>query len=596
MALLSKIQSLPNSPGVYQFFDKNRKLLYIGKAKSLKKRVKSYFRFSPFSVAPNLSPRIYKMINETEDLDYIVVNNEQDALILENSLIKQLKPKYNILLRDDKTYPYIYVDFNEEFPRPKITRKVIKGNVKYFGPFPTGAKDILDSIYELFALVQKESCPKGKKACLFYQLKKCSAPCEGKISKEEYLKIVNEAINLIHNKDILIKKLEEKMIQLSNDLRFEEAAIIRDRIKNISATNLQSQIDLASLKNIDIYAIQSSQNQAAVVRMFLRDGKVIASSSDKINFDKGFDRDEAYKRVLLEFYKTQTPLTSTNIIVADDFSERESLSQFLSDKFGKKIQIEVPKRGQKLKLVQIAKLNAKEILKDTKKEDTIFLELKELLELEETPFRIEIFDNSHIKGSVPVGAMVVYENDKFKKEAYRHYNLEALDEYSQMREVITKRCESFHKNPPPNMWLIDGGEALRSLAKDIAKSFGVDIEVVAIAKEKIDAKANRAKGGAKDIIYYKNGVLKLHKNDKRLLFLQKLRDEAHRFALKFHKKQRLKKAKEIELLKIKGIGEAKVKKLLNYFGTFENIKKASFEELKEVISTNDAKNLFDFYK
>ncbi len=595
MELIDRLKSLPDSPGVYHYFDKNGKLLYVGKAKSLKKRVRSYFRLSPLSPAPNLSPRIFKMISETEDLDYIVVNSEQDALILENSLIKQLKPKYNILLRDDKTYPYIYIDLSEEFPRPKITRKVVKGNVKYFGPFPSGARDILDSIYELFPLVQKDSCLKGKKACLFFQLKKCLAPCEGRVKSQTYLKMVHEAIELIHNKKLLISKLKTKMQTLSQELRFEEAAAIRDRIKNIEATNLQSEIDLASLKNLDIYAIEEEENQAAVVRMFLRDGKVISSSSNKIKFDRGFDRDEAYKRVLLEFYQSQTPLTSTNIITAHDFAEREDLSRFLSEKFGKKIAIEVPKKGKRAKLTELARLNAKELLKMKKEEDFILFHIKELLELENTPYKIEVFDNSHISGSVPVGAMAVFENGGFHKPSYRHYNLNGRDEYSQMRELITKRCESFEKNPPPDMWLIDGGETLRRLAEDIAKSFGVDMDVVAISKEKIDAKAHRAKGAAKDIVYASNGVFKLPSSDKRLHFLQRLRDEAHRFAITFHKKQRSKKLKEMELLKINGIGEAKLKKLLNYFGTFEEIKKASVEDISQVLNRNDAIKIKEHY-
>ncbi len=597
--LKSKLQSLPDSPGVYQYFDKDGRLLYIGKAKSLKKRVKSYFRFqNGLSPAPNLSPRIYKMITEVANLEYIVVQSENDALILENSLIKQLKPKYNILLRDDKTYPYIYIDFSEPFPRPKITRKVLKGKkIKYYGPLPSAAKDILDSIYELFPLVQKESCIKGKKACLFHQMKKCLAPCEGKIGQEEYRKILEEALQHIHDKKLLLAKLQKKMEELAEQLRFEEAAQLRDRIERIRSIELSSQIDLAKVENLDIYAIEVQKNRAAIVRMFMREGKVIASSYDTLRFDsqKGFDIEEAYKRVLLGFYTHETPLTSSTILVAHELSEKKELEEFLSQKFDKKVRILHPKRGEKAKLIDLALLNAKEILAKQKPQEPILAQFKELLKLQSEPHRIEIFDNSHTFGSSPVGAMVVYEGDRFDKSGYRHYNLESLDEYAQMRETLTRRCESFAKNPPPDMWLIDGGEALRSLAEDIAKSFGVDIDVVAIAKEKIDAKAHRAKGKAHDLIYTKDGVLRLLPSDKRLQFLQRLRDEAHRFAITFHRKQRTQKAKQTELLKAKGIGEAKVQKLLNYFGTFEQIKKASMEELCTVLSQKDAKNLKKIY-
>ncbi|SMC10094.1 excinuclease ABC subunit UvrC [Nitratiruptor tergarcus] len=592
--LKEKIKKLPDQPGVYQYFDAQGRLLYIGKAKSLKKRVKSYFRFTPFAPAPNLSPRIYKMVNEIKNLEYIVVSSENDALILENSLIKQLKPKYNILLRDDKTYPYIYVDFAEDFPRLKITRKVLAGKkVKYFGPFPSAAKDIVDSIYEIFPLVQKESCIKGKKACLFYQMQKCLAPCEGKISKEEYRKILDEAIAHIHNKKLLLQKLEQKMLALSAQLRFEEAAQIRDRIDKIRAIEFQSEIDFAKLQDIDVYAIASDKTQAAIVRMFMREGKVVASSSNIVRIDeyKGFDKEEAYKRVLLEFYTTQTPLTASLIVVAEDFEAREELENFLSQKFNKKITIVHPKRGEKRRLADIAQLNAKEILAKSKPKSDIEEQLQNLLDLNSKPYRIEVFDNSHISGSIPVGAMIVYENGAFDKKSYRHYNLHAQDEYAQMKELLTHRCESFAKNPPPDMWLIDGGETLRRLAQDIAQSFGVSIDVIAIAKEKIDAKAHRAKGKAKDLIYTQNGVLRLLPTDKRLQFLQKLRDEAHRFAITFHRKQRSKKAKELELLKISGIGEAKIRKLLNYFGSFENIRLASEEELSDVLNKKDAKNI-----
>ena len=597
--LKSRIQSLPDRPGVYQFFDKEGRLLYIGKAKNLKKRVKSYFRFqNRLSPAPNLSPRIFKMVTQVANLEYIVVQNESDALILENSLIKQLKPKYNILLRDDKTYPYIYVDFEEPFPRPQITRKVLGGKkVKYYGPLPSAAKDILDSIYELFPLVQKKSCVKGNKACLFYQMHRCLAPCEGKIDQKSYRKILEEALDNIHNKKLLIQKLEKKMEKLAQQLRFEEAAKLRDRIERIRSIELTSQIDLAKIENLDIYAIEKEQNKAVLVRMFMREGKLVASSYDTFDFDnhKGFDIDEAYKRVLLGFYDHDRPLIASTILLAHAVKEQEEIETLLSQKFGKKIKIVHPKRGEKAKLTRLALLNAKEILAKQKPQDPILDELRQLLHLQNKPHRIEAFDNSHTFGSQPVGAMIVYEGGSFDKSGYRHYNLKTIDEYAQMRETLTKRCESFAQNPPPDMWLIDGGETLRSLAENIAKSFGVDIDIVAIAKEKKEAKAHRAKGKACDLIYTKNGIVRLAPSDKRLQFLQRLRDEAHRFTITFHRKQRTKKAKEIELLKIKGIAEAKVRKLLNFFGSFERIQEASIEELRAVLSEKDAKNLKKIY-
>jgi len=594
--LIEKIKNLPDKPGVYQYFDKNGKLLYIGKAKSLKKRVKSYFRFNPFRPAQNLSPRIYKMITEAKDLNYIVVESENDALILENSLIKQLKPKYNILLRDDKTYPYIYINLSEDFPMPQITRKVVKGkNIKYFGPFSSGANAILKTIYEEVPLVQSKSCLRGKKACLYYQIKRCLAPCEGKITKNEYRQIVNKAIELIENKEKLLQILYKKMEKYAENLQFEEAAEIRDRIKAIENAQIYSNVDLAKLEDLDIFVVEVFDKKAVVIRIFVRNGKVVASSHNIINSQTTPEKGEIYTRAILEFYSNETPFTSSKILIGDDFEEKEWLSKVLSTKFNKKISILTPTTKERKNLINLAKINALEIIKN-QKENTILIELKKLFNLQNIPYKIEIFDTSHMQGEAIVGAMVVWENGKFKKEEYRHYHLQGKDEYSQMRELLTRRAKSFDKEPPPELWLIDGGAGQFNIAKEIINSTGANVDILAISKEKINTKANRAKGKAKDKIFFEEGKMELNENDKRLQFLQMLRDEAHRFAISFHRKIKIKKDKEIELLKIKGIGKAKITKLLNYFGTFENIKKASFEELKEILNEKDAKNIIKFFK
>ncbi|QCI29216.1 excinuclease ABC subunit UvrC [Caminibacter pacificus] len=603
--MLEKVRSLPDKPGIYQYFDENGKLLYIGKAKSLKKRVKSYFRFNPFRPADNLSPRIYKMISEAKDLNYIVVENENDALILENSLIKQLKPKYNILLRDDKTYPYIYIDLDEEFPRLEITRKVVKGkNIKYFGPFSSGASAILKTVYEEIPLVQSKSCLRGKKACLYHQIGKCLAPCEGKITSKEYMKYVDKAIKLVHDKEKILEILYKKMEKYAENLQFEEAAEIRDRIKSIESAEIYSHVDLAKLEDLDIFVVEVFGNKAVVIRIFVREGKVVASSHNIINSQTIPEKSEIYTRAILEFYSTQTPFTSSKILVGDDFEEREWLSKVLSEKFNKKITIITPTTNERKSLVKLAKLNAAEVVKN-QKENTILLEIKTLFNLQNVPYKIEVFDTSHMQGEATVGAMVVWEDGKFKKSDYRHYHLEGKDEYSQMRELLTRRAQSFEKNPPPELWLIDGGAAQLKIAKEVIDSTGANVDILAISKEKIDAKAHRAKGAAKDKIYFpwkmEEGELKIEKidlseKDKRLQFLQMLRDEAHRFAIEFHRKTKRKKDTQIDLLKIKGIGKAKMTKLLNYFGTFENIKKASFNELKSVLNEKDAKAIIEFFQ
>ncbi|PHO10399.1 excinuclease ABC subunit C [Malaciobacter canalis] len=606
MNLEEKLKELPNSAGVYQYFNKDGHLLYIGKAKVLKNRVKSYFKFTPnLAPADKLSPRIYKMITEVKSLEWIIVPNEHDALILENSLIKQLKPKYNILLRDDKTYPYIVIDYKEDFPRLEITRRVLKDkNIKYFGPYSTGARDMLDSIYEIIPLVQKKSCIKGKEACLFHQIKKCYAPCVGKISKEEYSKIVDEALEYIYNKNKLIKKLNERMLQYSEEFRFEEAMKIRDRIKTIEKSQIHTGMDLASNDNLDLFAIKASKEKAVIVRMFFRDGKLASSNHDYLKINQkelDIDLNEAYKRAIINYYDNEIPLLPKEIVVADEITQEiEELQEFIKDRFEKNIPIIHPKRGKKTQIIKIAINNCNELLRlQNSNATTIYKQLQELLNLSYTPNRFECFDNSHMMGQATVGAMITWE-EKFIKADYRHYNLEAKDEYAQMKETLIRRVQSFEKNPAPDVWVIDGGETLLKLAIDIRNSVGVNLDIIAIAKEKLDFKAHRAKGSAKDIIYFEeNNSIKrvdLLPSDKRLQFIQRLRDEAHRFAISFHKKQKRKDDSKISLLQIKGIGEAKVKKLLLYFGEFEKIKNASFNELQVVLNKKDASLLIDYFK
>lgn len=590
--LIEKIKSLPDSSGVYQFFDLNNKILYIGKAKNLKNRVKSYFRFTP-TLTPNLnlSNRVLKMISESVNLEYILTENEQDALILENSLIKQLKPKYNILLRDDKTYPYIFLDLNEDYPVFEITRKVINNrkNIRYFGPFTSGGRELLEAIYEIFKLKQKKSC---KKKCLFYQIDKCLAPCEELISKDDYRKIVDNAVKTLQNRDELIKSLSNKMMKFSEQLRFEEAGELRDKIKLIKSTSIKSNIDLAKLDNFDIFLIKESSKRAVLVKLFIRNGKLISSNHSFLRVDEKFDIQEAYSRAIIDFYSKDLPVISKRILTPIELEERDSLEEFLNRKFNKKITINSPIKGDKKRLIELALLNARELLK-VDKDETILDEIKESFRLQNYPNRVEIFDNSHISQTINVGGMVVYENNRFNKSEYKKYNLEAKNEYSQMQELLTKRALIFDKNSPPELWVIDGGKTLLNLAKKIIDSTGANVDVISISKERIDEKVARRKSSASDKIHTIFGEIKFNKFDKKLQFIQKLRDEAHRFAISFHRQKKLKEDKKLGLLEVKGIGKAKIVKLINYFGTFENIKNASFEELKSLLNEKDAKAIIE---
>ena len=600
MTLEQTIKQLPSSAGIYQYFDKNGHLLYVGKAKNLSNRVKSYWQFTPtLGPSSQLSLRIRKMIQLTTSMHYILVKSEHDALILENSLIKQLNPKYNILLRDDKTYPYIYIDNSQKYPRFDITRKVIKSkDITYYGPYSIGARDILDSVYELSKLVQKKSCLNARKLCLYYQIDKCLGPCELLVTKERYKIELDLARTLIQNKKILIKKLQDKMEFYAEELRFEEAGILRDRVGRISRSEIKSEIDFASDENYDIFAVSHSQTRAVVVRIFMRHGKIISSSHDFISLYEGIDLDELYSRVLLDFYSGDKPPIIASILVAKKFENLEIIKEHISEVFEKKAQISVPLRGNKKHLIELAMLNAAELLKRDKISIDIKIleELKELFNLEKIPNRVEVFDNSHMAGEATVGAMIVYEDGKFDKKSYRTYHLESKDEYAQMRETLTRRVESFIKNSAPDLWILDGGATLLKLALNILESNGIYLDVIAISKEKIDAVSHRAKGKAADILHTKNDMFKLKNSDKRLQWVQNLRDEAHRCAITFHKKTKLKKDQESKLLNLQGISQAKIIKLLNYFGTFNELKKVSYEDICTVLNSKDAKTIKSFYK
>ena len=598
--LLEILKKLPSQSGVYHYFDSEGRLLYVGKAKNLKNRVKSYFRFTPkLSVAPNLSARITQMVSQIAFMRYIVVENENDALILENSFIKQLKPKYNILLRDDKTYPYLCVDMSVDFPRIVLTRKILKSpNIRYFGPYSSGARDLLDSLYEVFTLAQKESCLKGKKACLFYQIKRCLAPCEGKVSKEAYQEILQKALECIHNPKKILSILEKKMEFLSENLRFEEAMVLRDRISKIKQINPLSSVDFARVEDLDIFALESEGNRGVLVKFFVREGRVVSSASNVIKSQYEINFEEVYTQSLINYYSNTLPIKPKQVLIPYDFGEkREELEAFLVKQLGKKIPIHFPKSGDKKKLCDLALQNARETLKiNATNEEALLLALKELFSLQSIPYKIEIFDTSHHRGKQCVGAMVVYE-EGFIKESYRHYLLEGSDEYSQMREMLERRIADFSTDSPPDLWVLDGGIGQINLAKDLLSSAGVNLEVIGIAKEKLDAKAHRAKGRALDILRdEKKQEYRLSSSDKRLQFLQKLRDEAHRFAITFHQKQKQKTMQQSKILEIKGIGKATQKRLLSYFGSFEAIKEASLEELEKVLSKNLAKSVYESLK
>lgn len=594
------VKNLPSDAGVYQYYGADGKLLYVGKAKNLRNRVRSYFKFTPeFRINEKLSYRIVKMLGEADNINYIKVKNEFDALVLENSLIKQLNPKYNILLRDDKTYPYLYIDYSDPFPRIEITRKIFKNrkNIKYYGPFTVGISDILKSLYDIFTLVQKKNCINSKKECLFYHIKMCKAPCVGKIDPVEYEGILKDALHHLQNRNLLIDKLKIKMQSYAENLKFEEAMNIRERIELIKKVSFDITTDLKNGESFDVVTVTNSDSKAVVVRMFFREGKLISSDYEYVKVGDSFDIDELYERAIVNMYLNKSYLIPSQILVSYEFTNIGDVSKMLTEHFDKNIGISVPKIGKKRDLVNMCEINGKELLKNntTEKKDMIKGEITALLGLSREPEYIETIDNSHLAGSAPVGGIVAFRDNSFYKAGYRHYHLNATNEYEQMRETLTIRAKHFVSDSPPDLFVLDGGATLLKLAVEIFTSFGIGSDVIAISKEKIDFKAHRAKGKARDIIYTTQNSYRLEPSDKRLQFVQRLRDEAHRFAITFHKKSKIKNDNFSQVLSSNGIGPAKVKKLIDYFGTFAKIKEASRSELLAVLSSRDVDALLQTF-
>jgi excinuclease ABC subunit C len=426
----------------------------------------------------------------------------------------------------------------------------------------------------------------------------CLAPCQFSVDKAEYNKILTAAISYINDPSKLIPKLTQKMHFLSEELRFEEAQKIKLQIETLKMLMPTSSVDLANNDNYDLITISEGEECACVIRFFIRDGKLISSSHTFIDYfdsDKNlFDIHEAYTQAIFDFYADETPNNINEVVVPIILDDKDWLISSIKSKSSKTVKI-TKATGDKEALCKIALRNGYELLKNKKNEDrALYFELKSFFDLVSTPFRIEAFDNSHMSAQACVASMIVWEG-KFDKNSYRKYHLESTSEYTQMKEVLTRRAKNFLELPPPDMWLIDGGKANYDLAVDIINSSGANVEVLAIAKEKRDAKSVRSKSKAEDKIVCKNGVIKLPNHDPKLLFLQKLRDEAHRFAIEFHRKQKLKEDKTIKMLQIKGIKEGKLKKLLNFFGSFETIANAQKEQIENILGAKDAELIVNYF-
>lgn len=600
--LEAKISNLPDKPGIYQFFNDKHKVIYVGKAKNLKNRVRSYFHSSI------TSPKTLALVNKITDLEMIITANEIEALVLENNLIKELKPRYNILLKDDKTFPFIKIT-NEAYPRIFPTRKVIRDGSKYFGPYTDvkNMKSSLRMINQIFRIrschlaLTEESIEKKKfKVCLDFHIKKCDGPCEGLISKQDYAEMVDEVSKLLRGKtDDLINELKAKMESHVTELKFEKAAEIRDRINQLSSISSKQKVVSADNQDRDIIAAAKEDKDVAGSILIIRNGKLVAKKQIRLSVELEVEMPEIYSSMIRFFYGDFVEIPN-EIVVEVTPSDDDTLLEWLSLRSGKKVKFTVPKRESDVKsLTKMCKENAILQLKDLqlqrmKKDGNVpyvLSALKRDLRLSVLPRTIECFDNSNLQGTDPVASMVVFVDGKPKKSLYRKFIIKEVtgpDDFASMREIISRRYSRVieEKQPFPDLIMVDGGKGQLSSAVAVLDELNIkNYNIIGLAKR------------LEEVFFpHKSEAESIPKTSSGLKLLQQLRDEAHRFAITFHRERRSKRTITSELNEINGIGPSTVELLLKELGSVEIIKVTDHEKLKELIGNKKAliiKNYFD---
>ncbi len=620
--IAEKVKTLPDSPGVYRMLKGNGDVLYVGKARSLKKRVTSYTKLAGHS------NRIARMIASTEAMEFITTATETDALLLEANLIKQLKPRYNVLLRDDKSFPYILLTSDHDYPQVVKHRGSRSREGDYFGPFASAGSvtRTLNTLQRAFLL---RSCTDSvfdsrTRPCLLYQIKRCSAPCTGEISKEDYAELVSESRDFLQGKS---RRTQEHLAQLMEEasakLDFEGAAIYRDRIRAL--TNIQSHqgINPQSVTDADVFAVAEDSGQTCVQVFFFRGGQNWGNRAYFPRHEKGFSRPEVLDAFLAQFYDDRP--APPRIFLSDDVPGRTLLGEALTIRAERRIKVSVPQRGEKRELVEHALRNAKDALArrlaESATQRKLLNELAEIFGLDTPPERIEVYDNSHIQGTNQVGGMIVAGPEGFLKNQYRKFNIkgddiEPGDDYGMMRQVLTRRftrllkesvtaaeAEGSEDGPEesaidkrahgwPDVILIDGGQGQLSVTMEVMTDLGIDdVAVVSIAKGP-DRNAGRER-------FFMPGREPFSLPDKSpaLYFLQRLRDEAHRFAIGSHRARRTKQAKSNPLDNVPGVGAARKRALLHHFGSAKAVSRAGLTDLSSVegISEKVAKAVYDHF-
>ena len=609
-----KLKNLPLCPGVYLMRDEEGKVIYVGKSKLLKNRVSQYFMHSK-----NHSPKTVAMVANIRDFDYMVTDTEVEALVLECNLIKKYRPKYNILLKDDKQYPYIKITVQEEFPRIYMTRKVIKDGARYFGPYMSSfmVKDTLETIKKIFKV---RSCTKnlprdiGKsRPCLYYHIKQCSAPCAGMVSREEYREVFDQIAAVLEGKyAYIIKNLSEKMYAASEALEFERAARYRDKIESLKILGDKQKMLSTKENNRDIIGIYQDERESCIQIFYMRDGKISGSEYFVFEQDEN-SRKELLSGFMKEYYFNATMIPQ-EILIPDTFEDMEEVQAWLTQKTGHKITLHHPQRGEKAALVDMVNKNAGESLekyrfnRDRERLQTneILAQLMKTLHLSAPPFRIECYDISNISGTQSVGACVVYRNAKESRKDYRRFRIktvEGANDYESMREVIYRRfsrayqeTDAIAKNemeeekakflPLPDLILLDGGKGHVSAIKLLMETLGETVPVFGLVKDD----KHRTRG-----LTDENEEFPLDKDGDLFKFLTCMQDEVHRFAITAFRKSHEDSALHSELEDIPGIGAAKRRDLLRTFITVERIKQAGFQELCDVVGKRAAQSIVDYF-
>ena len=597
MNLQTKLENLPTNPGVYLMKNDQGEIIYVGKAVNLRNRVRSYFR----ELKPDQA-KTKALVKHIADLEYIIADNELEALVLECNLIKKYRPKYNINLKDDKTYPFLKIT-NEDYPQVLVTRKVLKDGARYFGPYPSvnELRNSLEMIRKIFPFRScKQKVLTNDRPCLNAHIQMCYAPCVGRISKEEYNEMIEEiALFFEGRQDGLVKRLRKEMEEAAENLDFEQAARLRDQLQGVEQIMTQQKAVLGGEDDQDVIAMARGINQCCVQIFFVRGGKIVGRENYFLRGTDDSSRGEVIASFMKQFYLT-SQFVPRHILLETELEEQSILEQWLTEKRESRVYLKVPKRGQAKELVDLVGRNASEALARQEQEETyqeqrtagVLEQLQNMLGLEDVPHRIECYDISNTQGTESVASMVVFVDGKPKKDQYRRFKIKTVDganDYASLKEVLTRRLKHGLAEQTeggngkfsafPDVIMMDGGRGQVNIALEVLEELELPIPVCGMVKDN----HHRTRG-----LYYNNIEIPMDSHSELFLLITRMQDEAHRFAITYHRSLRGKRNLASVLDDIPGVGEKRKKNLLKHFGSFTKIKEASIEELLEVEGINHA--------